>query len=67
MILCPYGCVWLSLKLNWKKNHTTAGIIFCLIITSAQICAQGSGCADHQGEFSGVPLNFVTVRFDYSS
>ena len=42
--------MWLSQKLNWKKNHTTAGIIFFLTNTCAQICAQGPDRADHQGD-----------------
>ena len=46
------GCVWLSLKLNWKKYHTTAGIIFWLTNTCAQISAraQDPGRADRQGD-----------------
>ena len=39
-----------------RKNHTTAGIIFCLsqilinYYTCAQICAQGPGRTDRQGD-----------------
>ena len=33
-----------------KKNHTTAGIIFCLTNTCAQIWQQGPGRADRQGD-----------------
>ena len=57
--------VWFKLKLNWKKNHTTAGIIFCLKNTCAQICAQlqGPGRADCQGFRSSclLPLDLTTL------
>ena len=33
-----------------EKNHTTAGIIFCLTNTCAQICAQSPDRADRQGD-----------------
>ena len=33
-----------------EKKHTTVGIIFCLTNTCAQICAQGPGRADRQGD-----------------
>ena len=33
-----------------EKNHTTAGIIFCLTNTCAQICAQGPDRADRLGD-----------------
>ena len=45
LVVC--GCNW-----NWTgtKNHTTAGIIFCLKNTCAQIWQQGPGRADRQGD-----------------
>ena len=52
-----------------KKNHTTAGIIFCLTNTCAQINLVHRALVVQiaRETFSGVPFKLVTVGFEYPS